>query len=317
MFQNVALFILAFVFLWVGSGLVINSINKISHRLHMSSFFLSFFVLGFFTSITEIMVGVTAVIDKTPEIFIGNLVGGSVVIFLLIIPLLAVVGNGVGLNHSFNFKDLVSATLVVGFPALLTMDNRIGIIDAFVCIIIWGYFVFMMEKQSGSIDKIVHINIKQSSLILSFLQIIAGIMLIFFASNILVEQTIALGTTLNTSPYLISILILSIGTNIPEISIAVHSIILKRKDIAFGNYVGSAALNTLELGVLSLITKTPVPANGSNYSVIVFLLGLAVFVYFVKSRNTISRMEGALMLSFYTLFVFFELLTGPGWVLLK
>ncbi len=317
MYETVVWFLLAFVFLWIGSGLVVNTITSISHRLHISSFFLSFFVLGFFTSITEIVVGVTAVIDKQPEIFVGNLVGGSVVIFLLIIPLLAIVGNGVSLNHSFSFKDLIAAAIVVGFPALLTLDNRISIIDAVTCIVIWAFFVFMMEKSSRSLNKIVHLDIKESSLFLSLFQIVMGVLLIFFASKVLVDHTVTLGQTLNISPFIVSMLLVSIGTNIPETSIAVRSIISKKKDIAFGNYVGSAALNTLEMGVLSVITGTTIPANGSNYSILIFLVGLAYFVYFVKSRSTISRREGALILGFYAIFVIFEIFTGPGWQLVK
>jgi len=311
--ENIAWFLLAFIFLWIGSGLAVRAITSISHHLRMSSFILSFFVLGFFTSISEITVGITAVINNQPEIYVGNMIGGSTILFLLVIPLLAVVGNGVSLNHSFNFKDLVSSVIVVGLPAALTLDNQISMIDAVLCVSAWSYFVFTIEKESGSLDKIVHINMRQSSLVTNSLHILAGLFLVFAASNILVQHTAKLGEALRISPYIISVLIISIGTNIPEISIAVRSILLKNKGVAFGNYVGSATLNTLEMGVLSFLTKTPVTANGSNFSILMFILGLLFFIHFVKSRSTISRKEGLMLLSFYLFFVICEVFTGPGW----
>lgn len=317
MISVLSLFLVAFIFLWIGSGLAVNTITKISHSIRMSSFIVSFFVLGLFTSITEIMVGINAVIENEPEIYVGNLLGSSVIVFMLVIPLLAVVGNGVGLNHSFRFKDLISATLVVGFPALLTLDNRIGAIDAIILIVIYFYFVFMLEKESGSINKFVQIGIRQKTLIVSFFKVIAAIVLVFAGSSILVNETPKLGEILNISPFIISVLLLSIGTNIPELSIAVRSILAKHKDVAFGNYVGSATLNTLEMGALSLFRNSPAPADGSNYSVISFVLGLFLFVYFVKSKNNISRSEGFALLGCYLLFVFFEIFTGPGWNLIK
>lgn len=307
------LFILAFVALWVGSGLAVKTITSLAHTLRISSFFASFFVLGLFTSITEIFVGINAVIENKPEIFVGNLLGSSVVVFILIIPLLAVVGNGVRLNHFFRFKNLVSAVFVVGFPALLTLDNRISLIDAIICIAVYGYFILMLEKESGVVDKMLHVDISQKKLILSFFKIIAALTLVFAGSNILVQQTPRLGELLNISPYVISILLIAIGTNIPELSIAARSILSKNKDVAFGNYVGSAAFNTLEMGILSLLTKTPISANGSNFSVLTFLVGLSIFVYFVKSKNDISRKEGSFLLLCYFLFVFFELFTGSRW----
>jgi cation:H+ antiporter len=317
MISVILLFTLAFILLWIGSGLAVNAVTKISHSIRMSSFFVSFFVLGLFTSITEIMVGINAVIDNEPEIYVGNLLGSSVVVFMLIIPLLAVVGNGISLNHSFRFKDLVSATLAVGFPALLTLDNRIGIIDALILIIIYVYFIFRLEKDNGSVNRIIQIDVRQKTLIISFLKIVTAIILVFTGSNILVNQTPVLGEIFNISPFIISVLLLSIGTNIPELSIAVRSVLAKHKDIAFGNYVGSATLNTLEMGVLSLIRLSPAPADGSNYSVLAFVLGLFLFIYFVRTKNDISRGEGFALLGCYLFFVFFELFTGSGWNLSK
>jgi cation:H+ antiporter len=309
-------FLIAFAFLWVGSGIAVGSIVSISRSLRISSFLVSFFMLGVFTSITEIMVGINAFIEGSPEIFVGNLIGSSAVIFVFIIPIVAILGNGVSLNHSFSFKDLVSAILVVGMPALLTLDNRVGTIDALICIVMYVYFAFLMNQKSSSLDKISHINIRQSTLLINILKIVVAIILVFAGSNILVEQTEMAGKFFGISPFVVSVLLVSLGTNIPETSIAIRSLFVKRKDIAFGNYVGSAAFNSLELGILSFLYKSPVPADGSNYSVIVFLVGLILFLYFVKSRNTISRQEGSILLLMYLLFVAFELLTGPGWKLI-
>lgn len=314
---SLGLFILSFVLLWIGSGLAVHAITKISYSLRMSSFFVSFFIMGIFTSLTEIMVGVNAVISNQPEIFVGNLVGSSIVVFLLVVPLLAVLGNGVNLNHSFRFKDLVTATLVVGFPALLTLDNRITLVDVLVCLVLYGYFAFIQERNNKSLSRLVMIKLTKSTIYVNLAKILVAIVLVFFASSILVRQTTVLADMFDASSFIISVLVISVGTNIPEISIAVRAVLAKKKDIAFGNYLGSATLNTLELGLLGLISTKPIPALGSNFSIAVFLVGLVLFLYFAKSRKTISRIEGSILILIYLLFVVFELFTGPGWSLLK
>lgn len=307
------LFLFAFILLWIGSGLAVSAITKISHSLRMSSFFVSFFVMGLFTSLTEIMVGINAVIDKQPEIFIGNLIGSSVVVFLLVVPLLAVLGNGVKLNHSFKFKDLVTATLVVGLPAFLSIDGRISFVDVWLCIIFYAYFVYIQERNTGSIGRLLTIDLGKSTIYVSLAKVLGAIVLVFFASDILVSQTKQLGEILRVSPFIISILVISIGTNIPELSIAVRSILAKKKDIAFGNYLGSASLNTFELGILGLFSNKPIPANGSNYSILMFLVGLLLFLVAGKRKSDISRNEGVILLVIYGLFVLLEIFTGPDW----
>lgn len=313
MVQSIFLFFISFLLLWIGSGIAVSVISKVAHSLRMSSFFVSFFVLGLFTSIAEITVGISAHINNEPEIFVGNLIGGSVVLFLLVIPLLAAVGDGIKLSHSFDVKDLISAVVVVGFPAFLSLDNEISYIDALVCIIFYCYFIFTQQKKAHSIERVVHINIKQTTLYGSLLQVLGAVILIFIASTILVNQTKIIGELLGISPFVISVLVISIGTNIPEISIAVRAILAKRKDIAFGDYLGSATLNTLELGILSIMGNTPINADGSNYSILIFLIGLGFFVYFAKTHHTFSRQEGAILLAIYGVFVICELVTGPGW----
>ena len=50
------------------------------------------------------------------------------------------------------------------------------------------------------------------------------------------------------------------------------------------------------MGVLSIIGRVPVPANGSNYSVLAFLAGLIFFVYFVKSKKKETKNDEDLRL---------------------
>lgn len=313
MITSFSLFLFSFVLLWVGSGIAVNAVTKIAHSLKISSFFVSFFVLGLFTSITEIMVGINAVINNQPEIFVGNLLGSSIIIFLFIIPFLAIFGNGVRLNHSFQLKDLVAAILVVGLPALLTIDGRLSIADFLTCAVIYAYFVYAQEKRTKSFEKIVAVNLGKKSIYISFAKILIALALVFTGSNILVDNTSEIASAMGVSPFIVSILLISVGTTIPEISIAFRALVAKRKDIAFGNYVGSASLNTLEMGILGLLGLKVVPASGSNYSVISFLLGLAVFLYFAKSKSDISRKEGFVLIACYVLFVITQIFTGPGW----
>src|SRR3989304_7537710 len=95
--SNIFIYLASFVALWIGAGLIIKSIGGFSNHLRLSPFSISFFFLGLLTSIPEIAVGFSAVSQGTPEIFVGNLLGGITVIFLFIIPILAILGRGIKL----------------------------------------------------------------------------------------------------------------------------------------------------------------------------------------------------------------------------
>ncbi|KKS10427.1 MAG: hypothetical protein UU64_C0004G0024 [candidate division WWE3 bacterium GW2011_GWF2_41_45] len=59
-------YFLMFIVLWFGSGLIISAVEKASKILKISTFALSFFILGLLTSIPELAVGVTSVVEHDP-----------------------------------------------------------------------------------------------------------------------------------------------------------------------------------------------------------------------------------------------------------
>ncbi|GIW62410.1 MAG: hypothetical protein KatS3mg090_0236 [Patescibacteria group bacterium] len=64
----------------------------------------------------EIIVGINSVLKGTPEIFVGNLLGGVFYIFFFVIPFLALVGGGVKLNRQMTKKAIIFSIFIIVFP---------------------------------------------------------------------------------------------------------------------------------------------------------------------------------------------------------
>ncbi len=315
MLTTIALTLLAFTLLWVGAGLAIKGITNISHSFKLSSFTVSFFILGIFTSMTEILVGVSALLENKPEIYVGNLLGSSAVVFLVVLPFLAIAGNGVKISRNLSVTDISKIILVAFIPALLTFDNTFSVLDAIIAVLSYFAGAFIISTKSNLFEKISHKDVSLKTLVFNLITILTALALVFLGSHLLVDQIPNIGKLFKLSPFVISILIVSLGTNVPELSIAVRSIFNKHKEIAIGTYLGSALVNTLEIGVLTLINGNGVLAEGSNFSIAIFGIGLLLFLIFIKSKHELSRKEGILLVIIYLLFAFLELNTGPGWVI--
>ena len=139
-------------------------------------------------------------------------------------------------------------------------------------------------------------------------KILAGAFIVYMASAVLVENTIYFSKVLSVSPYLLSLLGLSIGTNLPEISIALRTVTYGKKDIALGDYIGSAAANSLILGVLAIINGQVITfTNHLSITFLMMTLGLFLFYRFTRSKNDISRVEGFLLFLVYLVFFILEM----------
>ena len=306
---NLLLYIASFIFIWLGAGLVVSSVDRFSRKLGLSSFAVSFIILGLLTSTPEFAVGLTAVAEHKPEIFVGNLIGGIPVIFLFIIPILAILGNGIRINHDFTLKNLLFTLGVIITPSFFMLDKEMNSIEGIILIILYIGLIFIVERKHGFFDKnnSQAMNIKAYSY-KDLVKILLGIGVMFVASQIIVDKTMYFSEIFSIPAFYISLIALSLGTNLPELSLAIRGIVSGKKDIAFGDYMGSAAANTLLFGIFTLLSGGEVLSVNSFFKTFLFVAGgLFLFFIFSRSKNALSRRAGFILFSLYLIFAFFQL----------
>lgn len=306
---DILFYIVSFITIWFGAGLIIKSIDKIARRLKLSSFAMSFFLLGILTSIPEIAISSSAIADHNPEIFVGTLLGGTVVIFLFIIPLLAILGKGIRISHDLSNSHILMTLLVLLIPALLVIDHKVTNLEGFFMVVLYFVLFYIIQKRHGIFDRdnTKIMEIKTYSFF-DIAKVGLGIGIVFLSSQYIVKQTVIFSEALRVPIYYISLILLSIGTNLPELSLAIRSIVSGKKNIAFGDYLGSAAANTLLFGIFTLLNEGEVLTVNNFFITFLFTLtGLVLFYFFSKSQRFISVREGLILFGIYLLFVVYEL----------
>lgn len=305
---NLLLYIISFAVIWFGSGLIIASTGKFSKRLRLSSFTFSFVFLGILTSIPEFSVGLQAVADNDPEIFVGNLLGGITVVFLLIIPVLAVFGNGINLRHELGAKTLLFAMFVMLSPAFFVLDKKVSMNEGVILILLYVVLLLIVQRKNGIFDT-ENTNMLEARAYsaIDILKILVGIGLVFISSSIIVDKTLYFAEVFNISAFYISLVVIAIGTNLPELSIAVRSVVTGKKEIAMGDYLGSASANTLLFGVFTVLHNGEVLTESNFFIPFFFILTALVFFYVLsRTKQYISRRDGIVFLVVYFLFLAVE-----------
>lgn len=199
--------------------------------------------------------------------------------------------------------------VVVVLPAILVMDGKIDQTDSIVAVVAFFFLLISLQSRRGFLEKIKNLGSKGGIKVgKEILKTLFGVIIIFIASKFVVNQTVYFSDLLGVSPFLISLLLISIGTNIPELSLIVRSFFMKNYQVAFGNYVGSAVFNTFLLGILTLIHGRPVfLSNSYTISLLFLIVGLLLFYRFARTKNTLSRQEGLILLAVYLIFILTEI----------
>ena len=139
----------AFIGIWAGSTLLVKAVDMLSHKIHKSSFVISFLLLGALSSIAEISVAVNSYLDQTLAISTGNLMGGIIVLFLFLIPMLAIAGNGIKLGHKISKAGLVVALGALLLPSIFMLDSHLMLRESFFLIGAYGASSMFILKAGG------------------------------------------------------------------------------------------------------------------------------------------------------------------------
>jgi cation:H+ antiporter len=138
--------------------------------------------------------------------------------------------------------------------------------------------------------------------------IVLGLVIVFAASNVIVDKTLYFADIFSISAFYISLIVISLGTNLPELSLAVRSVLSGKNDVAMGDYIGSAASNTFLFGLFTLMHNGEI-LTVSNFFITFFFIVTSVICFYLLflSQNGISRRSGIALLCLYIVFVILEL----------
>ncbi len=307
---NIAFYFISFFLIWYASGIIVNSLTRFTKKLKLSTFAVSFFVLGILTSIPEFAVGINSIIQQRPGIFIGNLLGASLTLFILVIPILAVLGNGVKMIHQLSTDNLIFTLLFVAAPTFLIADNVLTRTESVFLILMYIILFYFIEKKHGLFVNVREglENFKDKNAFEDVVELLLACVIVFVTSQYIVTQTIYFSELLSVSTFLISIVVLSIGTNLPELSLAIRAVMAGKREVALGDYLGSAAANSLLFGIFTFLNGDRINIETYSYKTMaMMLLGLGIFYFFSRSKQDISRREGKILLLVYLLFLVVEI----------
>ncbi len=300
---------LALTALWFGAGLSIGAVEKMSRYLRISSFLTSFIVLGSFTSVSEISVAFFSSLDRAPSISVGNLIGGSIVLTLFVIPLLAILNKGIKIDDRVGHINFNLAYLVISLPAVLALDRKLSFFDAGIILCSFVFLGITMSNKSSLAAKLeqalIHPHV---DLLKEATKVLIGMIIIILASKFVVDIAVSSSQSLSIPPFLVGVLLLSIGTNLPEVSVLIRSTLARKKNIALGDYVGSSVMNSLILVGLTMFNGIPIALNsGLKLNILLLPLGSILFLYMTRDGR-LEKREGLVLLGLYSTFVLLELL---------
>lgn len=305
LFFNIASLIALFVILGLAADLAVKNIKYLALVLRIRLFALGI-ILGISTTLPELSVGINAIIKGIPGVSVGNILGGISVVMGLILGVSLILHKKISTEDSL--KPLIPATIVILSPFILGLDGKFSLWEGLVMIALYLFLILYLHKinPQKNTEQIVLIERKKVAKAL-FLSLI-GIIIVLISSNVAVDISTNLLDKTGISRLLMGLLFFSIGTNLPEITIALTAWRRKSSELSVSFLLSSSFTNILVLGILSVFRPIVFSLDIVFYSLAFFLfLIMSCFVFFSHTDKSLSRREGFVLLFIYLAFLVFNI----------
>ncbi|MBU0536208.1 MAG: calcium/sodium antiporter [Nanoarchaeota archaeon] len=303
---NFFLIVLGLFGLWLGADLVINSSQRIAKSLNISEASIGLTILSIGTSLPEITTHIVSSIDilngvEASGIAVGTNVGSNLFQITMVMGI-------VGLFVTIKSNDIIikrDYLLMLGAILLLWLFSLGGFISRLEGIILAGiylmYLIYLSKKEKVR-DK----NPYQTKYIKDFILIAAGIALLLFSADFVVDKAIILSENWGIAESFVGTLIIGLGTALPELTTAIIGLMKGANDLSLGTLVGSNITNPmLALGIGAAISGYTVDKYLLWFDIPVwFLFSLIILMFFYRSHK-LNRSEAVLcILMFLSYFGF-------------
>lgn len=313
MISNIIYVIIGFYLLVKGADYFVDAISSTATNLKIPKIIISLSIVAFGTSVPELFISFQGLLGGNNDIVLANVVGSTIVNSMLIIGTAAII-RPIKIKNETIKNQLPLHFLIILVFSILLLDsifdktiNTISRSDALVLFVIFLcfiYYIFSYYKKSHHLKDLIQEKPKwnlSKSIIISILGLIA----ISIGSNLAVDNCVIIARHLHISEKLITMIILVVGTSMPELIMAITSAKKGEFDIIIGNIIGTNIFNIGFVLGLPIILLGGVSTNSFNLvdMSIMIISGLILYT-FAKDDRKLTRTEGIIMvcifLSYYT-----------------
>jgi cation:H+ antiporter len=303
---DIVLLIAGIAGLLIGTELTISSALAIAKRHHLSEFFVGLVILSIGSDLPEIAIAIDAGIKGSmgidvSDVVIGSAIGsviGQIGLVLGITGLLGYLTMPVG----FIFRHgamLLGATVLL---YLVAWDGGISRTEGLILITMYVVYIFAVlkgeEPARETTRALVHGGIN------SWIVLSTGLLVLIGSSELAVRSVVGIAVTFDVSELVISLLVIGLGTSLPELSISVSAILRKKTRLSVGNIIGSTTLDTLvPIGIAAIISPLRFDRGLLLFDLpYIFVMIVIVLVFFVRKKE-LQKSEAAVILSLYLVYV--------------
>jgi len=314
MMIDLLLMTVGLIVLLAGAGQLVRAAVAISLMFGFSRVVVGATVVAFGTSAPEFVISLTAAVDGSSGLALGNVLGSNVANVALVLGSAALVAPLIVDTRLVRWEIPVlvtSTAAVLLFGAngtigrfeggLLFLGGLLGFVVVSLLLVPESSVIDGDEKMEGQPPRTTR------ALAIAGMLLLVGLAALAAGSAVVVEGAKGIAERVGMSELTVGVSIVAVGTSLPEVATSLVAAWRREHDIAVASIVGSNIFNLLGVvGATALITPLTLDRSLYGFELPALALSSLILVPLVMwwSRHLVDRREGVLLVSLYVGFLF-------------
>jgi cation:H+ antiporter len=308
---DLILFLISIPIIIKSSDIFTEGASKLAKMLGVSDFIIGITVVALGTSLPELASDTYASYIDHGQIAVGDIIGSNITNIALILGLTCII-KPLAIKHTEIYSGRIHLLILTLVSAFILAAGGIGRIGGAAFII---SYIFYLRHSINAYREMGVEAIGKDGFIRNIFEALIGLTGILIGAHLLVNSIIGLSTAFGVSEYLIALLLMSIGTSLPELFVSVSAARKGYMTMALGNIIGSNVANILWVLGVSAVIRPIIIAPELILIQLSFMLLLSVLLIIFKSSGyVIDRREGAVFLGIYIVFVLVSVAFGNDFI---
>jgi cation:H+ antiporter len=296
--------------LWLGTESALRGAVSISKTLGMSEFVVGVAILSIGSDLPELAIAIDGAIvnlrgGQASDVVVGSALGSG----------MGQIGFVLGIAGLLVYLALPKRIVIEHGPVLLGSLVLLGFVGydgtvsraegAFLVTVYLIYLWLLLSDRDSSISK--DDSASRLPLGTSWLFVVVGLGVVIASAELTVTAAGDVARMLDISESFIAIVVIGLGSSLPELSISIAAVIKRQNRMSVGNIIGSNIFDTLvPIGVAAIISGISFDHDMLTRDLpFLFALSIVVLIFFWRQRG-IQKLQAATILGAYCAYVLFK-----------
>ena len=304
MFLQIAALILGLAMVIGGANALVDGASSVARRTGVSEFVIGLVIVGFGTSLPELVVSVTGALARNSDIAVGNVIGSNFFNTALILAVSAMFAP-MAITRQNKFRDIPLTILVSFLVAFFGYYGGLSRAEGIIMVVLFAIYIIWSFRSDDTAQEQSPEDAKEFGTFASIVLSAGGLACLVFGGRLFVESAENVARMLGVSDKFIAITVLAMGTSLPELVTSVVALAKKRSQMALGNILGSNVFNLLLiLGVSAVISPTSFARIDLwDYAALLLSIILVWTGIYTGRKNLLDRFDASLLLLLFAAYM--------------